>query len=422
MPAQSTSPRLMNSAFVEAAEAVDAVPRAAREVTAARTRSLRTLRASVHMRLRLRPQTGCFAGAGRGNPGVVVPQRPPPGWSSSAVALLSLALVPGCSFGGDSEDVPAFDGSDLADHAGDNWPTAGGSLANDRYSTLDEIDTSNVKQLQGVWKTDLRNSGTEAKYSGESQPVVYNGVIYVTTGKNDVFAVDVETGKILWQYEGNLDQKIDTICCGWLNRGVAIGDGKVFQGQLDGKVVALDAKTGDVLWTRQLVKWQDGQVITAAPVYADDRVYIGVVGADLGTRGFLEALDPETGESVWRYYTVPAPGEPGVTRGRRRRVPARRRRGLAGARLRSGPRSPLLRDRERRPRLGRERPAGRQPVDGVDRRDRGGDGQVQVGVPAGPPRHLGLRRREHRRPLRRLRRTEGRRAGGEDRLAVHARP
>ena len=165
-----------------------------------------------------------------------------------ALALVSLALVPGCSFGGESDDVPAFDASDLAEPAGDNWPTAGGSLANDRYSTLDEIDTSNVKQLQGVWKTDLRNSGTEAKYSGESQPVVYNGVIYVTTGKNDVFAVDVETGKILWQYEGNLDQKIDTICCGWLNRGVAIGDGKVYQGQLDGKVVALDAKTGDVVW------------------------------------------------------------------------------------------------------------------------------------------------------------------------------
>ena len=153
-----------------------------------------------------------------------------------------------------SDDVPAFDASDLAEPAGDNWPAAGGSLANDRYSTLDEIDTSNVKQLQGVWKTDLRNSGTEAKYSGESQPVVYNGVIYVTTGKNDVFAVDVETGKILWQYEGNLDQEIDTICCGWLNRGVAIGDGKVYQGQLDGKVVALDAKTGDVVWTRQLVQ------------------------------------------------------------------------------------------------------------------------------------------------------------------------
>ena len=207
--------------------------------------------------------------------------------------------------------MPAFAAGDLAEPAGDNWPTAGGSLANDRYSSLDEIDTSNVKQLQGVWKTDLRNSGTEAKYSGESQPVVYNGVIYVTTGKNDVFAVDVETGKILWQYEGNLDQKIDTICCGWLNRGVAIGDGKVYQGQLDGKVVALDAKTGDVVWTRQLVKWQDGQVITAAPVYADDRVYIGVVGADLGTRGFLEALDPDDGKSIWRYYTVPAPGEPG---------------------------------------------------------------------------------------------------------------
>ena len=341
-----------------------------------------------------------------------------------ALALASLALVPGCSLGGgDDEGVPAFDAGDLAEPAGENWPTAGGSLANDRYSTLDEIDTSNVKQLQGVWKTDLRGSGTEAKYSGESQPVVYNGVIYVTTGKNDVFAVDVETGKILWQYEGNLDQKIDTICCGWLNRGVAIGDGKVFQGQLDGKVVALDAKTGDVLWTRQLVKWQDGQVITAAPLYADDRVYIGVVGADLGTRGFLEALDPDTGKSIWRYYTVPAPGEPGGDS-----WPP------GDAYLHGG--GAIWQAPAYDPDLGllyfATGNAG-PDWDGSVRQgdnewtaaivgDRGGDRQVQVGVPAGAPRHLGLRRGEHRRPLQRLRRAQGRRAGGEDGLDLHARP
>jgi outer membrane protein assembly factor BamB len=185
----------------------------------------------------------------------------------------------------------------------------GGSFANDRYSELDEITTDNVSDLQGVWKTDLRNSGTQAKYSGESQPVVYNGVLYVTTGMNDVFAVDVETGKILWQYKAKLNQKITTVCCGWLNRGVAIGDGRVYQGQLDGNVVALDAKTGEQLWKRQLVRWQAGQTITAAPIYADGRIYLGVVGADLGTRGFLEAMDAETGESVWRYYTIPGPGE-----------------------------------------------------------------------------------------------------------------
>jgi quinohemoprotein ethanol dehydrogenase len=243
----------------------------------------------------------------------VRPRRRRLAWGFAAlvvvVALLSVAA--GCGGDEESADVPAFAADDFEDAAADDWATVGGSFANDRYSTLDEINTENVDDLQGVWKTDLRRSGVEAKYSGESQPVVYNGVVYVTTGKNDVFAVDVETGKILWQYEANLNQKISTVCCGWLNRGVAIGDGKVFQGQLDGKVVALDAKTGAVGWTRQLVRWQEGQTITAAPIYADGRIYIGVVGADLGTRAFLEALDAETGKSVWRYYTIPAPGEPG---------------------------------------------------------------------------------------------------------------
>jgi quinohemoprotein ethanol dehydrogenase len=226
------------------------------------------------------------------------------GWGVAAVVVgagVMLFAATGCGGGGDA----------LSDSAAEDWGTAGGSYANDRFSTLDEITTENVRDLQGVWKTDLRNSGTQAKYSGESQPVVADGVIYVTTGMNDVFAVDVETGKIDWQYRANLNQKISTICCGWLNRGVAVGDDRVYQGQLDGKVVALDDETGEVEWTRQLVRWQQGQTITAAPLFANDMLYIGVVGSDLGTRGFVEALDPETGESIWRHYTIPEPGEPG---------------------------------------------------------------------------------------------------------------
>ena len=123
---------------------------------------------------------------------------------------------------------------------------------------------------------------------------------------NDVFAVDVETGKILWQYKAKLNQKITTVCCGWLNRGVAIGDGRVYQGQLDGNVVRWMRRRGSC-GSASSSAWQAGQTITAAPIYADGRIYLGVVGADLG-RGFLEAMDAETGESVWRYYD-PGPGE-----------------------------------------------------------------------------------------------------------------
>jgi alcohol dehydrogenase (cytochrome c) len=222
-------------------------------------------------------------------------------WAISIALVVAVLAAAGC--GSNSKQGSMSAGAD--------WTTNGGATSNQRYSTLDEIDTSNVSQLKGVWRTHLNGVAMAAKYSGESQPVVQDGVIYVTAGNDDVFAVSVDSGKILWQYKANLDQSISTVCCGWLNRGVALGDGRVYLGQLDGKVRALDQKTGAVVWTRQLVQWQDGQTITGAPLFLDGKIYIGVVGADFGTRGFLEAMDASNGSSVWRYYTIPAPGEPG---------------------------------------------------------------------------------------------------------------
>jgi alcohol dehydrogenase (cytochrome c) len=219
----------------------------------------------------------------------------------AATAAAFAAAVAGCGSGGGSE----------AAGAESDWSTNGGTMSNQRYSTLDDIDTSNVSQLKGVWRTHLNGSGVAAKYSGESQPIVQDGVIYITTGNDDVFAVSVDSGKILWEHKSNISQEISTVCCGWLNRGVAIGDGRLYLGQLDGKVVALDPDTGGAIWARQLVKWQDGQTITGAPLFLDGKIYIGVVGADYGTRGFLEAIDAKTGESEWRSYMTPAPGEPG---------------------------------------------------------------------------------------------------------------
>jgi quinohemoprotein ethanol dehydrogenase len=207
--------------------------------------------------------------------------------------------------------APNFSAADLSALPNADWPTVGGSLRNERYSPLNQIDTSNVSQLKGVWRTHLDGSGVGAKYSAESQPVVYKGVMYVTTGEDDAFAVSVATGKILWSYKSGISQKITTVCCGWLNRGVAIGDGRVYLGQLDGKVLALDQMTGKPLWTKQLVHWQLGQTITAAPIYVDGTIYIGVVGAEFGTRSFLEAMDAATGKQVWRWYTTAGPGEPG---------------------------------------------------------------------------------------------------------------
>ena len=169
-----------------------------------------------------------------------------------------------------------------------------------------------MSQLKGVWLTHLRKSGVAAKYSsGETQPLVYDGVIYTTTGNDDVFSLSAVTGAILWEHRSNLNQSISTICCGWINRGIALGDGLLYMGRLDGKVQALDQKTGKLVWTRQLVQWQKGQTITGAPLYMDGKIFLGVVGADYGTRGFMEAMDAKTGKSLWRFYTIPGPNDPG---------------------------------------------------------------------------------------------------------------
>src|SRR5687768_6813194 len=156
------------------------------------------------------------------------------------------------------EPAPAFSADDLIVEPKEAWLTNGGTLMNQRYSPLDEIDTDNVADLKGVWMTDLDGSGVAAKYSAEAQPIVYQGVMYVPTGADDVFAVSVDTGKVLWKYEAKLDQKINTVCCGWLSRGVALGDGKVYLGQLDGTLVALDQKTGKLAWQAEVGSWQQG--------------------------------------------------------------------------------------------------------------------------------------------------------------------
>jgi alcohol dehydrogenase (cytochrome c) len=211
---------------------------------------------------------------------------------------------------GGPELAPAFSAEELAAEPTDAWLTNGGTLSNQRYSPLDEIDASNVGDLKGVWMTDLE-SGTAAKYSAEGQPIVYDGVIYVPTGEDDVFAVDVETGRVRWKYESNIDQRINTVCCGWLSRGVALGEGKVYLGQLDGSLVALDQEDGEVVWRTGVGSWRNGYTITAAPLYYDGLVVTGVSGGEFSIRGRVQAYDAATGKLVWRFHTIPGPGEPG---------------------------------------------------------------------------------------------------------------
>jgi len=207
--------------------------------------------------------------------------------------------------------APAFGEKELNAEPKENWITNGGTIRNDRYSPLTEIDSSNVSQLRGVWRTSLGGSGTAAKYSQEGQPIVYEGIMYVPTGADDVFALDVESGKILWRYEARLQDEISTACCGWNNRGVAIGEGKVYVARLDARLVALDMRTGRVVWDTRVGDPEEGRTMTAAPLYYDGKVFTGVAGGEFGVRGHLSAFDARTGRQVWRFYTIPGPGEVG---------------------------------------------------------------------------------------------------------------
>ena len=199
----------------------------------------------------------------------------------------------------------------LQSPVGKDWVTNGGNLTNQRYSTLKQIDTGNVKQLKGAWMTRLKGSGFGGKYSFEATPLVKDGVMYIVTGNDDVFALNAKTGEIQWERWSGIDQQISTVCCGWDNRGLAMGEGMLFLGQLDANVVALDIKTGKEAWKTPIEDWHNGYGITSAPLYYDGIVYSGITGGEFGVRGRLTALDAKTGKILWRWYTLPSAGEVG---------------------------------------------------------------------------------------------------------------
>src|SRR5690606_41999682 len=155
-----------------------------------------------------------------------------------------------------------------------------------RHSALTELHRDNVAELKGVWRVRLDGSGVGPPYSGEAQPLFYAGVLYVVTGANDVFAIDVDRGEILWKYVSELDPGFENVvCCGWTSRGVSLGDGKVFVGRLDGKLVALDQRTGNVVWSVQAERPEEGFSVTSAPLYYDGLVITGFAGAEFGEIG-----------------------------------------------------------------------------------------------------------------------------------------
>ena len=187
-----------------------------------------------------------------------------------------------------------------------NWMTYFGNYDAQRYSLLNQINRTNVKNLAPVWafQTGKIEGGLNAT------PLVVDGVMYLVGSYNRVFALDAVTGQKFWHYFYKLPS--GPIPYGTSVRGIAIGYGLVFMGTLDNHLVALDAKTGREVWNVEIENYQQcGCNITAAPIVVKDKVIVGVTGGDSAHRGYLNAFDARTGKQSWRFYTIPAPGEPG---------------------------------------------------------------------------------------------------------------
>jgi quinohemoprotein ethanol dehydrogenase len=223
-----------------------------------------------------------------------------------ALACCGLAVLASTTV---AQAADPFSPEALVEYPTAGWPTNGGDLYNRRFSPLTQITKDNVANLKGVWRTRLNGSGAGPRHSGEAQPLVHDGVAYVITGDDDVFAIEIDTGEIKWEYKANLNFLISTVCCGWTSRGVGMGDGRIYVGQLDGRLKALDMETGAVAWDIQGERWEDGYTITGAPLYYDGLVITGYAGGERGIRGKVEAFNAATGEQVWTFNTVPGPGE-----------------------------------------------------------------------------------------------------------------
>ena len=186
-----------------------------------------------------------------------------------------------------------------------NWLTYSGDYQAHGYSALDLINTSNVAGLKVAWMYQI---GTTHHF--ETMPLVFDGIMYITEPPSDVTALDLRTGRPIWSYRRSLPKGV-IVCCGQVNRGLAVLDDQLFLGTVDAHLVALDLRTGRVRWDVEVADYKEAYSITVAPLAVKDKVIVGIAGAEYGIRGFLDAYDAKTGKRAWRFYTVPALGEPG---------------------------------------------------------------------------------------------------------------
>ena len=198
-----------------------------------------------------------------------------------------------------------FDRLLQSDKEPQNWLTYSGNYNSQRYSKLTQITPENVKNLELQWVYQARSL---EKY--EATPLVVDGVMYTVQNPDDVVALDPVTGRIFWtfSYTPSPDSRP---CCGRLSRGVAVLGDKVFIGTIDARLIALDARSGKPVWNVEVDKPADGYAVTHAPLVIKDKVIVGVAGGEYGIRGHIDAFDVNTGNHLWRFYTIPGKGEKG---------------------------------------------------------------------------------------------------------------
>ncbi|HUQ90833.1 MAG TPA: PQQ-dependent dehydrogenase, methanol/ethanol family [Bryobacteraceae bacterium] len=193
----------------------------------------------------------------------------------------------------------------MAQSGADAWITHGRTHAAWRYVEFDEINASTVSRLAPKWIYQAPGGGHM-----EVTPLVFGGLMYITGSSNNGYAIDVLTGRPVWRYSKNVPADAQG-CCGTVNRGFATVGDRVFKVNFEAKLVALDSKTGSRIWETTLADYKKGYSSTVAPLAVKDKVVVGIAGAEFGTRGFIDAYSAQTGERLWRFWTIPAPDEPG---------------------------------------------------------------------------------------------------------------
>jgi len=220
------------------------------------------------------------------------------------VSLAALLLAGTAAAAYAASDYTPVTDARLANPEPQNWLMTRGNYKGWSYSPLDQINTSNVKNLVPVWTF---STGVDSGH--ESPPIVNNGMMFVSTPYNQVIALNAATGELIWRYKRPIPEGFSALHN--TNRGVALYGDKVYFAALDAVLVALDAKTGKPAWETKVADWHTGYYMTMAPLVEKGKVLVGVSGGEFGVRGSVQAFDAENGKLVWQTFSIPAPGEPG---------------------------------------------------------------------------------------------------------------